>query len=71
MSRHVSVREVMTTTPSVVDGLATVQEAIDIMRERGTSSVIVDRRERGTSTGSWSSTTSPSTSSPRAAHPRG
>jgi len=71
MSRHVSVREVMTTTPSVVDGLATVQEAIDIMRERGTSSVIVDRRERGTSTGSWSSTTSPSTSSPRTAHPRG
>lgn len=38
------VREVMSETPSVVDGLATVQEAIDIMRERGTSSVIVDRR---------------------------
>jgi len=29
----------------VVDGLATVREAIDLMREQGVSSVIVDRRD--------------------------
>ncbi len=43
----VSVREVMSTAPQVVDGLATVREAIDLMREHGVSSVVVDRRERG------------------------
>jgi len=43
----VTVREVMSTRPQVVDGLATVREAIDRMREHGVSSVIVDRREKG------------------------
>jgi CBS domain-containing protein len=43
----VTVREVMSTTPQVVDGLATVREAVDLMREHGVSSVIVDRRDRG------------------------
>jgi len=41
----VTVREVMSTRPQVVDGLATVREAIDLMREQGVSSVIVDRRD--------------------------
>ncbi len=43
----VSVREVMTPAPEIVDGLATVREAIDRMRDKGVSSVVVDRRERG------------------------
>ncbi len=43
----VTVREVMSTSPQVVDGLATVREAVDVMREHGVSSVIVDRRDRG------------------------
>lgn len=43
----VTVREVMSTRPQVVDGLATVREAVDLMREHGVSSVIVDRRDRG------------------------
>jgi CBS domain-containing protein len=43
----VTVREVMSTAPQVVDGLATVREAVNLMREHGVSSVIVDRRDRG------------------------
>jgi predicted transcriptional regulator len=45
--QYVAVRDVMSDQPAVVDGLATVQEAIDIMRERNISSVIVDRRHPG------------------------
>jgi CBS domain-containing protein len=41
------VRDVMTSTPQVVDGLATVREAVDLMREHGVSSVVVDRRHPG------------------------
>lgn len=41
----VRVRDVMSTNPQVVDGLATVREAVDLMRENGVSSVIVDRRD--------------------------
>ncbi len=44
---YVAVRDVMSDSPAVVDGLATVQEAIEIMRERNISSVIVDRRHPG------------------------
>jgi signal-transduction protein with cAMP-binding, CBS, and nucleotidyltransferase domain len=43
-TKYVAVRAVMSETPTIVDGLATVQEAVDIMRAKGTSSVIVDRR---------------------------
>jgi CBS domain-containing protein len=46
MSEHerVSVRDVMSATPYVVDGLATVREAIDLMAEHSVSSLVVDRR---------------------------
>lgn len=43
-TKYVAVRDVMSETPIILDGLATAQEAVDIMREKGTSSVIVDRR---------------------------
>lgn len=47
MSEHhyIAVRDVMTPSPHVVDGLATVREAMDIMRRHQVSSVIVDRRD--------------------------
>lgn len=35
---YTSVREVMTPNPVMVDGLATVSEAVDLMRENGISS---------------------------------
>jgi len=44
---RVSVREVMTEGPFVVDGLATVREAIEIMQEHRVSSLVVDRRHEG------------------------
>jgi CBS domain-containing protein len=49
MSVHesVTVRDVMSERPQVVDGLATVREATDIMRAHGVSSVVVDRRHEG------------------------
>lgn len=37
----------MTERPHVIDGLATVREAVDVMREHGVSSVVVDRRYPG------------------------
>ena len=41
------VREVMTASPTVIDGLATVAEAIDVMREKKISSLVIDRRHEG------------------------
>ena len=41
------VREVMTPSPTVIDGLATVAEAIDMMREKAISSLVIDRRHEG------------------------
>lgn len=41
---HVTVRDVMTESPYVVDGLATVREAIDLMSQHRVSSLVVDRR---------------------------
>lgn len=47
MSEHarVTVREVMSGDLHVLDGLATVRDAIDVMREHDVSSVVVDRRD--------------------------
>ena len=42
-----TVREVMTPDPIVIDGLATVQAAVDTIRESGVSSLVVDRRDEG------------------------
>jgi CBS domain-containing protein len=41
---YVTVREVMTADPIVIDGLATVREAMDIMRRESFSSLVVARR---------------------------
>jgi len=44
-SRHVPVRTVMTPAPHIIDGLATVREALDLMREKQVSSIVIDRRD--------------------------
>lgn len=44
---YTSVREVMTPNPVMVDGLATVSEAVDLMRENGISSLIINKRDDG------------------------
>ncbi len=44
---YVKVRQSMTPSPRVIDGLATVQEAIDLMRDHGVSSLVIDRRHDG------------------------
>ena len=41
---HLPVREAMTPDPLVVDGLTAVSEALRMMRERGISSLVVERR---------------------------
>jgi len=43
-SRYTPVRDVMTPEPFVIDGLATVREAMELMREKNVSSLVVDRR---------------------------
>lgn len=44
---YTRVREVMTPSPEVIDGLASVGEAIALMREKQVSSLVVDRRHPG------------------------
>jgi CBS domain-containing protein len=44
---YVSVREVMTPAPFEIDGLATVREALDVMRSERVSSVVVSKRHTG------------------------
>jgi len=44
-NRHVPVRTVMTPTPHIIEGLATVREALDLMRDKQVSSIVVDRRD--------------------------
>ncbi len=44
---YTPVREVMTPSPHVIDGLATVREAMDLMRRENVSSVVIDRRHDG------------------------
>ncbi|MEO1014663.1 MAG: CBS domain-containing protein [Pseudomonadota bacterium] len=45
--KYIPVREVMTANPVVIDGLATVAQAVELMRERGFSSLVVDKRYDG------------------------
>lgn len=49
MTEHstTTVKEVMTPAPRVIDGLATVREAIDLMRARNVSALVIDRRHEG------------------------
>ena len=44
---YVTVGEVLTTPVQTIDGLATVQEAIELMRTHGISSLVIDRRYDG------------------------
>lgn len=44
---YTSVREVMTPSPHVVDGLASVSEAVAIMRAKQVGSLVVNRRHDG------------------------
>lgn len=44
---YVRVREVMTPSPRLIDGLATVREAIQMMRRHHVSSMVIDRRHEG------------------------
>jgi len=41
---YVAVREIMVAAPRTVDGLATVADAVAMMREHGISSLVIDRR---------------------------
>lgn len=44
---YVKVEDVMTGNPHVIDGLATVRNAIDLMREHHVSSLVIERRHEG------------------------
>lgn len=49
MSEHpyTSVKEVMTPNPVVIDGLATVAQAVELLSERSFSSLVIDKRHEG------------------------
>ncbi len=44
---YTTVREVMTATPHIIDRLATVREAMDLMRREQVSSLVIDHRHEG------------------------
>ena len=44
---YVKVGDVLTTPVQTIDGLATVQEAIELMRTHQISSIVIDRRHDG------------------------
>lgn len=43
----VRVGQVMTPSPTVIDGLASVRDAIELMRHQNVSSLVIDRRHEG------------------------
>ncbi|NQV46939.1 MAG: CBS domain-containing protein [Rhodospirillaceae bacterium] len=47
MSEHtnICVRDIMTTEIKTITGMATVAQAVDLMRDSGVSSIIVERRD--------------------------
>ena len=45
--RYTRVRELMRPTPGMIDGLATVQEALDMMRRENVGALVIDRRHEG------------------------
>jgi len=45
--KYVRVASVMTTPPLVIDGLATVEEAMATMRRENVSSLVIDKRHQG------------------------
>ena len=44
---YTKVREVMNSSPHTIDGLATVAEAIELMRRHQVGSLVIDRRHEG------------------------
>ncbi len=44
---YTPVRELMRPTPGLIDGLATVQEALDMMRHENVGALVIDRRHEG------------------------
>lgn len=42
---YISVKDVMTASPMAIDGLATVSQAVTLMREQDVSSLVVDKRD--------------------------
>ncbi len=44
---YIKVRQVMTPSPRIIDGLATVREAIEHMRDDKVNSLVIDRRHEG------------------------
>jgi CBS domain-containing protein len=44
---YIRVRDVMTVSPTVIDGRATVRHAIDLMREENVGSLVIERRHEG------------------------
>jgi CBS domain-containing protein len=44
---YIQVRDVMTPAPKVIDGLANVREAIELMRRDRVNSLVIDRRHDG------------------------
>ena len=44
---YIRVREVMTPAPRVIEGLATVRQAVELMRDHSVSSLVIDRRHEG------------------------
>ena len=46
-STYTRVRELMRPAPGLIDGLATVQEALDMMRRDNVGALVIDRRHDG------------------------
>ncbi len=46
-SNFVSVADVMTPSPVVIDGLATIQDALNLMEKNGVNALVIDRRHEG------------------------
>ena len=45
--KYIRVREVMTPSPRIIDGLATVRQAVELMSKHHVSSLVIDRRHDG------------------------
>jgi signal-transduction protein with cAMP-binding, CBS, and nucleotidyltransferase domain len=44
---YIAVKDVMTANPVIIDGLATVAQAVDLIRDKGFSSLVIDKRHEG------------------------
>ena len=44
---YTTVKDLMRPSPGMIDGLATVQEALDVMRQENVNALVIDRRHVG------------------------